>query len=171
MKSTAIFVCAFIIALASGCMVSQPAQNVRFTEDLQEKNCQLPEGLIPSVTIEGHTINLIVNNDTNEVWRLDWNSCSVAQDPSGWQSKLVDGQATIANKNDVKPPLVISPGRVETQMFPADLFQYAAYVGTYWKPWPIPDGGLLKVILGFRDADDKLHFCIIAGNLSTKVIK
>jgi len=169
MKKKTLLYCVLLMGFVSSCVVVP--QNVRFTEDLYKKNCQLPEGLDVNVTIVGHIINLIINNNTNDVWRMDWNSCSVAQDPSGWQSKLVDGQATIMNKNDVKPPLVVSPGKVETQMYPADLFSYSSWQGTYFKPWPVPDGGVLKIILGFRDSNDKMRFCIVAGNLSTKVSK
>lgn len=151
------------LLLLLGCF---PPQFVRVATDLRPVSYQLPPSLQVSATLTGHRIALQIINSTNDVWRLDWNACSVAKDPSGWQSPLVDGQTTLLNKNSVKPPLVISPGTLNTVAFPGDLFG-----GGYFEPWPIADGGGFRIVLGFIDSNDKRFFCILAGNLGTKEMK
>lgn len=170
MQRTVRWVVLFSMMLVSGCAAGpRSPTSIRYADLLQPDNCGIPDTLKVNVSVTGTVIDLKIDNKTNEVWRLDWNACSVSQDPSGWQSKLVDGETTYANKNDVKRPLVVSLGFLETQMYPADLFVWNRIVGTYFQPWPIPDGGGFRVTLGFRDTNDKLHFCILTGNLSTRV--
>lgn len=155
------------LALISGCMSPSPK---RFAKDLKRENCRIPEKLAVNASVDGYAIDLEIQNDTGEVWRLDYNSSSVSQVPSGWQSKLVDGQTTVYNKDAVKPPLVVAPGFLKSQVYPGDLFA-AGYAGAAFAPWPLPDGGGFRLTLGFRGADDKLSFCLLTGNLSTLVQK
>lgn len=162
-------VCAGIILILSSAQTPQ-VRTVRVAQNLIRESCQVPDALKLQASVTGYMIDLKIDNQTGQVWRLDWNACSVSEAPSGWQSRLVDGNSTYQNKNDVKPPLVISPGFLQTQMFPAELLNWNQTTGIYWKYWPIPDGGDFRITLGFRSPDDKLYFCLLTGTLGHQLI-
>jgi len=149
-----------LIVMTVGC--ASPSINTRFAKDLQVIKSDIPPSVIIKAEMVRQFFNVKIVNNSDEVWRLDWSACAVSKDPDGWQSSLIPGNATLQTRNSIQPPMVISPGTVNFQMYVSEL-----WVTYGWLDYPVPDGGGFILTLGMRDQNDKLHFHLLKGNIST----